>query len=104
MKKNHVYTLTLAATLLAVTGSVAADQKLAQQKSCLSCHQIDRKVIGPAYKDVANRYKGDDGAEARLAEKIQKGGKGNWGTIPMPPNGSVSPEEAATLAKWVLSL
>ncbi len=100
--KSHYLIVT--AALLALSGTAAADMKLAQSKSCLSCHQIDKKIIGPAYKDVANKYKGDAGAEARLAEKIQKGGQGNWGTIPMPPNVGVTPEEAATLAKWVLSL
>lgn len=92
------------AALLAFSGTAVANQKLAQSKGCLGCHQIDKKVVGPAYKAVANKYKGDAKAQAHLVEVIQKGGKGVWGTIPMPPQGSVKPAEAAILAKWVLSL
>jgi len=60
-------------------------------------------VVGPAYKDVAKKYAGDKAAEGKLAEKIQKGGSGAWGTVPMPPN-NVTPDEAKKLAHWVLSL
>lgn len=96
--------LIVAAALLAVSGSAMADQALAQKKYCLSCHQVEKKVVGPAFKDVANKYKGDAKAAEHLANVIQKGGKGVWGTAPMPPQTSVKPEEAAALAKWVLSL
>lgn len=96
--------IVLTAALFTLAGGAAADQKLAQSKACLNCHQVDKKAVGPAFKDVANRYKGDATAEARLAETIMKGGKGNWGAVPMPPNVSVKPDEAAILAKWVLSL
>ena len=64
---------------------------------------VDKKLVGPAYKDVAAKYKGDKGAEAKLAEKVMKGGVGTWGQVPMPANPQVSKEEAATLVKWVLS-
>lgn len=78
-----------------------ADQKLAEKKNCLACHAIKDKLVGPAFKDVAAKYGGQADASARLAEKIQKGGKGAWGEVPMPPN-DVTPAEANALAEWVL--
>ncbi|HJV28532.1 MAG TPA: c-type cytochrome [Aromatoleum sp.] len=80
-----------------------ANMELAKAKNCLTCHSVDQKLVGPAYKDVAKKYAGDKGAADRLAEKIQKGGSGVWGQMPMPAN-PVTPEEAKTLANWVLSL
>ncbi|MDD4882653.1 MAG: c-type cytochrome [Gallionellaceae bacterium] len=94
----------IVAALLALSGTAMADQKLAQSKACLSCHQIDKKVVGPAFKDVANKYKGDAKAEEHLLGVIQKGGKGVWGNVPMPPQPGVKPDEAEALVKWVLSL
>ncbi|HYR26495.1 MAG TPA: c-type cytochrome [Aquabacterium sp.] len=92
---------------LALTAATAApafaNLELAQKKACLACHSVDNKVVGPAYKDVAKKYKGDKGAEAKLAEKIKKGGVGVWGQIPMPAN-NVTDAEAKQLAAWVLSL
>ena len=76
---------------------------LAQSKSCLGCHAMDRKVVGPSFTDVAAKYAGDLGAEARLAAKIRKGGSGVWGPVPMPGNGQISEAEAKQLAEWVLS-
>ncbi|MCX7206122.1 MAG: c-type cytochrome [Proteobacteria bacterium] len=75
---------------------------LARAKNCLACHAADKKIIGPAYKEVAAKYKGDANAVTKLADKIKKGGSGVWGTMPMPPN-AVSDAEAKDLAKWVLS-
>ncbi len=99
---------TLIAAVLAVAATspvLAADagMDLATKKNCLACHTVDKKVVGPAYKEVAAKYKGDKAAVAKLAEKIQKGGVGVWGQVPMPPN-QVTPDEAKTLATWVLSL
>lgn len=88
---------------VAVTAPAFANQELAQKKNCLACHAIDKKVVGPSYKEVAAKYAGDKTAAAKLAEKIQKGGVGTWGQVPMPPN-QVTPDEAKTLAAWVLSL
>jgi cytochrome c len=79
-----------------------ADEALAKAKNCMSCHAIDKRLVGPAYKDVAAKYKGDAGAVDKLASKIKAGGKGVWGEIPMPPN-NVTPDEAKKLATWVLS-
>ncbi len=98
-----IYVSLLAAAGLLINGAAKADEALAKAKNCMTCHQIATKVVGPAYKDVAKKYAGDKAAEAKLAEKIQKGGKGSWGEVPMPPN-NVTPDEAKKLAHWVLSL
>ena len=81
-----------------------ADLALAQSKNCMACHAVDRKLVGPSYKDVAAKYAGDAGAADRLAGKIQKGGAGVWGAIPMPANANVSDAEAKQLAAWVLTV
>lgn len=96
-----------AAAALLVSGYAAADQALATKDGCLACHGIDKKIVGPAYKDVAAKYKGDKGAEAKLIKKVTAGGVGVWGQIPMPPKGgnaAVSDADVKTLVKWVLSL
>jgi cytochrome c len=77
---------------------------LAKKNGCLVCHAIDKKVVGPAWKDVAAKYRGDAGAEARMMEKIAKGGSGVWGRIAMPPNPKLSEADRQALAKFVLSL
>ncbi|TXT31650.1 MAG: cytochrome c class I [Rhodocyclaceae bacterium] len=87
---------------LGVSGQALADEALAKAKNCMSCHAIDKKLVGPAYKDVAAKYKGDAGAVDKLAAKIKAGGKGVWGQIPMPPN-NVTPDEAKRLVTWILS-
>lgn len=94
--------LTIAATV-AVATPVFADQALATAKNCMSCHAVDKKVVGPAYKDVAAKYKADKTAVDKLATKIMKGGAGVWGPIPMPANVQVNEAEAKKLAAWVLA-
>lgn len=90
--------------LAGLTSSLAhANADLAKSKNCMACHSVDKKVVGPAFKDVAAKYAGQKDAAAKLADKIQKGGGGVWGEMPMPPNTNVSAAEAGTLAKWVLS-
>ena len=101
MKAAHA--LALAATLLAAPGAWASPE-LAQQKTCMACHAVDRKVVGPSYKDVAAKYAGQKDAVDKLAEKIVKGGAGVWGPVPMPANPKVSAAEARQLATWILSL
>ena len=88
----------------AVTSPAFANADLAQKKNCMACHAVDKKVIGPAYKDVAAKYAGQKDAADKLAQKISKGGSGVWGAVPMPANPQVSDAEAKTLATWVLSL
>ena len=81
-----------------------ADIALANSKNCMSCHHSDRKVVGPAMKEIAKRYANEPLALATLTTKIQKGGAGVWGVVPMPANPQVSEAEAQKLAAWVLSL
>lgn len=96
-----IYVSLLAAAGVMTAGAVQADEALAKSKNCMACHQIDKKVVGPSYKDVAKKYTAAD--EPMLAEKVIKGGKGVWGPVPMPPN-KVTPDEANKLVKWILSL
>jgi cytochrome c len=94
-----------AAAVLAMGAGVAsADQALAQKSACMSCHQVDKKVVGPSFKDVAKKYKGDAKAHEHIVGVIKKGGKGVWGPVPMPPHPHVTDENAGKLADWVLSL
>lgn len=81
-----------------------ADEALAKSKNCLACHTVDKKLIGPSYKDVAAKFAGDPNAPAELATRIQKGSVGVWGQMPMPPNPQVNDEEAKKLVEWILSL
>jgi cytochrome c len=93
-----------AATLgLLLAGGAQADEKLAQANGCMTCHQIDKKVLGPSYKDVAAKYKGDKAAEANLVKKVKDGGKGAWGDMIMPPNAHVKDADIATIVKWILA-
>jgi cytochrome c len=101
--KTHVFALALLATLTS-TAPAFADQALATAKNCMSCHTLERKVVGPAFKDVAAKYAGDKAAADRLATKIQKGGSGVWGPVPMPSNTQVNDAEAKKLAAWVLTI
>ena len=96
----------LAFTLAA--GAVASlpaqgSEELAKKYLCLTCHTVDKKLVGPSYHDVAAKYKNDKGAEAKLVEKVKKGGVGVWGQIPMPPNDKVPEADLKALVKWVLT-
>ncbi len=93
-----------AALVLGMSGVASADQALAQKNACMSCHGVDKKIVGPAFKEVAAKYKGDKGAEARLVAKVKAGGKGVWGQVPMPPNPQVKDEDLHKIVAWVLSL
>jgi len=84
-------------------GAAYAGEELAQQKGCLACHKVDMKIVGPSFKDIAAKYKGDDSAPAMLATKVREGGSGNWGQVPMPANPAVSEDDAKALAEWVLA-
>ena len=88
---------------LVLAAPAFADLALATSKNCMSCHAVDRKVLGPSFKDVANKYKDDKGAVDTLASKIVKGGSGVWGPVPMPANNQVSEADAKKLAAWVLA-
>jgi cytochrome c len=91
------------AALAAVAAPAMADQALATAKNCMACHAIDKKLVGPAYKEVAAKYSGQKDAVDKLALKIMKGGSGVWGPVPMPANAQVNEAEAKKLAAWVLT-
>ena len=99
--KRVLLAMTAALTLAA---PAFADQALATSKNCMACHALDKKLVGPAYKDVAAKYAGDKAAVDKLAAKIMKGGSGVWGPVPMPANAQVNDAEAKKLAAWVMSL
>ncbi len=92
----------VAAGLLSAAPAFASAE-LAKAKNCLACHAVDKKLVGPAFKDVSAKYAGNADAAAMLATKVQKGGVGAWGQIPMPPNPQVSDAEAKALVDWILS-
>ena len=92
-----------AALALTLVNSAAANEKLAQASGCMVCHGIDKKVIGPSYKEVADKYRGK-GAEAALIQKVKGGGQGAWGSTPMPPNPHVKDEDIKTLVVWILGM
>lgn len=88
---------------LAVSTPALADLQLATAKNCMACHAVDKKLVGPSYKDVAAKYAGQKDATDKLAAKIIKGGSGVWGPVPMPANAQVNPDEAKKLATWILA-
>jgi cytochrome c len=91
-----------ATIVMAVAGPAQANEKLAQASGCNTCHAADKKVIGPAYKEIAQKYRGNKAAEADLMKKVKAGGKGVWGETPMPPNAHVKDEDIKTLVNWIL--
>ena len=93
-----------AAVALVAAMPARANADLAQKKNCMACHALDKKLIGPSYKDVAAKYAGQKDATDKLAQKILKGGSGVWGAVPMPANPQVSEAEAKQLAAWVLTV
>ena len=96
--------LIVLASAALIAGPALASADMAQKKNCMACHATDKKLVGPAYKDVAAKYAKEKDAVAKLSEKIQKGGSGVWGPVPMPPNTNVNADEAKALATWVLSV
>ena len=107
--KALLLTIAAAGSMFVAAQANAVDAKaaeaLAQKSGCLACHSIDKKVLGPGYKDVAAKYKGDKTAEAKLVEKIKKGGSGVWGPMPMPGNSpQVKDADIVTITQWILSL
>ena len=95
----------IAAAAVLLAGQASASEALAQKSGCLACHGVDKKVLGPAFKDVGAKYKGDKGAEAKLVAKVKAGGSGVWGPMPMPANSpQVKDEDIKSIVHWVLSL
>jgi len=86
-----------------VSAPAMANLDLAKKSNCMSCHTVDKKLVGPAYKDVAAKYAGKADAVKTLSAKVKAGGKGAWGEIPMPPNAAVKDADIETLVKWILA-
>lgn len=103
--KSTIVSMVTVAGLLVAGSTLAADMPAAAKKNnCIACHAIDKKLVGPAWADVAKKYKGDAGAAAHLDGVISKGGKGVWGPMPMPPSPKVTAEERKELVDFVLGL
>ena len=103
----HKIVLTLGAISLMASGAANADMALATQSGCTACHQVDAKLVGPSYKEVAAKYKGDATAVDTLTASVINGGTGVWGEIPMPPKGGrmdVSDDDIRTIVEWIMTL
>jgi cytochrome c len=101
--KHVISALALAAAAITVATPALADMQLATAKNCMACHAVDKKLVGPSYKEVAAKYAGQKDATAKLADKVIKGSAGVWGPVPMPANAQVTPDEAKKLVAWVLT-
>jgi cytochrome c len=102
--KITVPVLAMAALALLATAQAKANEDLAKKSNCLACHLLDKKSVGPAYKEVAKKYKGQADAEAKLIAKVKAGGQGVWGPVPMPPNAAVPDADVKTLVQWILKM
>lgn len=100
--KGAVHAVAMAAAV-AISFSVNASDELAKKHACFACHTVDKKMVGPSYKDVAAKYRNDKTAPAKLAGKVKNGSQGVWGTVPMPPNTTVPDADVNALVKWILS-
>ena len=104
MKLSNAALIAAAAATLLAAGSAAANEELAKKSACLACHTVDKKLVGPSYKEIAAKYKGQKDAEAKLAEKVKKGGSGVWGPVPMPPNAAVKDDDIKTMVTYILAM
>jgi len=104
MKQLMIAALAVAGLVWSAAAKAQDAQELFNKSGCMACHAVDKKVVGPALKDVAAKYKGDKTAEAKLAEKVKKGGSGVWGQVPMPPNTAVKDEDIKTIVHWILAM
>jgi cytochrome c len=93
----------LGAAACVLAAPAQANEELAKKHNCLACHTVDKKLVGPSYKEVAKKYASDKGAAAKLVEKVKQGGQGVWGPVPMPPNTTVPDADVRALVKWILS-
>ena len=101
--KRSVFAKFAVIAALSAAAPAYADQALATSKNCMACHAVDKKLVGPSYKEVATKYASDKGAADKLASKIIKGGAGVWGAVPMPANAQVNEADAKTLAAWIMA-
>lgn len=100
--KKVAQLLAIAGLLAGVSAPALADEALAKAKGCMACHATDKKLVGPSYKDVANKYSEAD--VPKLVEKVKKGGAGVWGPVPMPPHPQVAEADIEKIVRWVLTL
>ena len=103
MKSPKYIATGMAALGFLITAPAHADQALAQAKGCMACHQVGAKVVGPAFKDVAAKYKDQADAAEVLASKVKTGGVGTWGQVPMPPQPTLADDETEALVAWILA-
>ncbi len=103
MKQFVIAAALLAAAASAHAVDAAKAQEIANKNACMGCHQVDKKLVGPAFKDVAAKYKGDKTALTKLTAKVKNGGSGVWGPVPMPANSAVSDADLKTVVEWVLA-
>jgi cytochrome c len=108
---KHVFVALAAVAAMASAGVAqaaeakgASPEELMKKNACVACHAVEKKMVGPAYKEVAVKYRGQKDIEIKLVDKVKKGGVGAWGQIPMPPNPSVSDADARALVNWILTL
>lgn len=101
--KLPILPIALAAAVCAMAAPASASLELAKKDRCLTCHAVDKKMMGPSFKDIAAKYKGQADAPAKLAIKVKKGGTGVWGKVPMPPNAAASEDDVKTLVAWILA-
>ena len=101
---KDVFAVCAAAAVLALAGTAQANEKLAQSSGCMTCHEVDKKKLGPGFKEIAAKYPDDKSAESDLFKKVKGGSKGVWGQFPMPPNAHVKDEDVKTVVRWILSL
>jgi len=103
MNSIRLIPLTLALGLLVSVGQAAADEAAAKSNGCMACHALDKKVVGPSYKSIANKYKGDANAADKLAKEVRTGSKGIWGPTPMPPQTKINDADLKKVMAWVLA-
>ena len=103
MTKTLFAGLAVAALAASAASPAFANADLAKKHNCLACHQVDKKVVGPSFRDIAAKHKGEAGAAAALAEKVKKGGGGVYGPVPMPPNANVPDADIKAMVDWILA-
>jgi cytochrome c len=104
MNSTRLIPFALALGLLVPVGQAAADEATAKSNGCTACHAIDKKLVGPSYKSVAGKYKGDANAAEKLAKEVRAGSKGIWGQVPMPAQPKISDDDLKKVISWILSL
>lgn len=104
MKPLLIAALATGALVCATVAKAQDAQALFNKSVCTTCHAVDKKVVGPSLKEINAKYKGDKTAEAKLVEKVKKGGSGVWGQVPMPPNTGVKDEDIKTIVHWILTM